>query len=343
MRAHLAIPAAALLASACVYDGPPEVRLVAPEGGTFVRGDPLRLEFSEPIDPSTLVLRIWPNRRDGEGELASGLEPRLPDCTPGSSCGATRLAVADDARSATLTLDEELGRPDVPLILEVAEGLGDEGGAKTGVASLFDFQFRHTRKANEEPVEFDQGVYVIVAEIADPIPAVLTLITETRVAPDGRAALAGAEGDEINGAPKNTRDPANLIVDAGPEGYAVFTGGFVTLDGGERFLETDPIEMTLVLGPIIVAIHDVRINAKIVRSEETGRDRLDGTLSFSSVTLNPGEDGFDYPAGNAPFSADRVPDELVPAGTPQLCGDLCGAVDGICEPPVDFPPADFCG
>ena len=53
----------------CTYNAPPEASLVFPEGGTYRVGDDLLLEFSEPVDTSTLAVRIWPSSRDVEGEL----------------------------------------------------------------------------------------------------------------------------------------------------------------------------------------------------------------------------------------------------------------------------------
>ncbi len=314
-----------------------------PDGGTFVTGDPITLRFSEPIDPSTLTLRLWPSERDGEGRLVEGLAPKMGSCTADARCDGASLAVAADGRSATLALaDDELGRPDAPMILEGVEGLSDEGGTSTGTPRWFDLQFRHNRHVNEAPVPFDQGVYLIVAELQEPIPTVITLMSSIRVTADGRMALAGAEADEFGGAPKNTRDPTHLAIDTTQYGFAMFASGFVTYDDGERFLETDPVVIELDLGALSVQIQDVRLNAKIVKNPATGEDQLDGILSFSKTTLNPGPDGFDYPAGHTAFLADRVPDEQVPVGTPEVCGELCGAVVGICVPPESFPPADLC-
>lgn len=331
-----------LLLCSCHYDGPPEVALVAPEGGTFVPGDPLRLTFSEPIDPSSLVLRLWPSARDGEGRLQPGLTPKLQDCTV-ADCGGATLVVDGDTLGATLALaGGALDRPDVPMILEVAEGLADAGGTRTGAPRWFDLQFRHHRLVNTAPVPFDQGVYLIVAELQEPIPTVITLMSDVRVAEGGTMALAGAEADEFGGAPKNTRDPTHLAIDVTPYGFAMFATGFVTFDDGERFLETDPVPIELDLGALSVAIEDVRLNAKIVKDPATGRDRLDGILSYSRTILNPGPDGFAYPAGHAAFLADLVPEAQIPEGTPALCGALCGGVIGACEPPQDFPPAVLC-
>ncbi len=333
-----------LLLSGCRYDGPPDVTLVAPDGGAFVSGDPLVLQFSEPIDAATLLVRVWPAVRDGEGDLADGLTPKLQDCTPAKvRCTASDvLLVADDGLSAELRLDPGgLGKADVPAILEVAAGLADEAANATGQPSYFDFLFRRTRTPNDGPVAFDQGVYLIVAEISEPLPAVLTLLTDLRVREDGVVALAGAEGDEINGAPKNTREPKDLIVDVTPEGWAVFAGGFVSLASGERFLQSDPFDLLLDAGPLDVAISGVRIDAKVVKTE-AGVDRLEGTFSFEKFLLDPGPNGFEYPAGSTSFVADRVPDEDVPAGTPEVCGALCGAVIGLCTPPEDFPPPGLC-
>lgn len=334
----------ALVTAACSYDPPPEVALDAPEGGTFYVGDPLHLRFTEPVAAATLAVKLWPNGRDAEGEIPAGTVPLLDRCVAGAgSCGQGQLELDEDGLGAELVLDREgLGGPGAPMTLEVLSGLEDADGNARGVPAWFDFQVRPRTGMNTEPVEFDDGVYVIVADIHDPLPAVLTLITDMKVLPDGRAALAGAEGDEIGDEPKNTRDPTKLVVDATEEGYVVFTWGFVTLDGGERYLETEPLQMQLAFGPIVIQVKDVRISGKLVKHPDTQVDQIDGTFTFSGMTLNPGENQAEYEGGAVNFVADRAPDGDVPAGTPELCGDVCGAVIGTCDPPFAFPGDDFC-
>lgn len=327
----------------CTYDPPPEVTIDQPEGGAFLAGDPIRLRFSELISPDSLAIRIWPSERDIEGELPAGTAPLLDTCRLADApCGDADLTLAEDGASAELLLARDtLGAPGLPLLLEVTRELTDLGGSSRGVPAWFDVQFSPRREPNTEPVDFDDGVYVIVAEIDDPVPAVITLVTDIVVIPDGSLALAAAEGDPIGDAPKNTRDPSEIDVDTTDNGFALHIWGFVQQRDGARFIDTDPIDVSLSLGVVLV-IRDVRVTGTIVRDDESGSDRIDGTVSFSGITLNPGESEANYPAGNTSFTADRAPDALVPEGTPRVCGDLCGGVTAQCEPPFDFPGDAMC-
>jgi len=332
-----------LALAACAYDPPPEATIDIPPDGAFLVGDPLTLRFSEPIDPATLAIRVWPDARDLEGQIPADVAPLLDTCrlvdTP---CGDADLILAEDGTSAEVVLARStLGAPGLPLILEVTRDLADLGGAARGIPEYFDVQFNPRREPNTEPVDFDDGVYIIVAEIADPLPAVISLVTDIKVIPDGSLAMAAAEADEIGDAPKNTSDPTELEVDSTGNGFALFAWGFVQQTDGARFIDTDPIDVSLSLGVVLV-IHDIRITGAIVHDDELDSDRIDGTVSFSGITLNPGDGEANYPAGNKSFAANRVPEALVPAGAPQVCGDLCGAVSAQCEPPFDFPGVGMC-
>ena len=343
MSNAVTILAASLSLAACAYDPPPEVSLDIPAEGAFRSGDPLTLHFSEPIDPDTLAIRVWSSERDAEGELPDDAAPLQGTCRLADApCGEADLTLSEDATSAEVVLARDtLGAPGLPLILEVTDDLTDAGGASRGIPEWFDVQFSPRRQPNTEPVSFDDGVYVIVAEIDDPVPAIITLVTDIRVIPDGSLALAAAEGDPIGEAPKNTSDPAQLKIDDTENGFGLHAWGFVQLNDGERYIDTDPIDVNLSLGLTLV-IHDVRINGVIAHDEELDADRIDGTLTFSGLTLNPGENEASYPAGNTSFTAARAPDSLVPEGTPRVCGDLCGAVTAQCEPPFDFPGDAMC-
>jgi hypothetical protein len=327
----------------CAYDPPPEVTIDIPPEGAFLSGDPLTLRFSEPIDPDTLAIRVWPSERDIEGELPADAEPLLDTCRLADApCGDADLTLSDDGSSAQVILARStLGAPGLPLLLEVTRELTDQDGSSRGIPEWFDVQFSPRRQPNTEPVAFDDGVYVIVAEIDDPVPAIITLITDIRVIPDGSLALAAAEGDPIGDAAKNTRDPAELQIDTTANGFGLHAWGFVQQEDGERYIDTDPIDVSLSLGVTLV-IRDVRITGTIIHDDVQGSDGIDGTVSFSGITLNPGDGESNYAAGNTSFTAERSPDDLVPEGTPEVCGDLCGAITAQCEPPFDFPGDSMC-
>lgn len=326
------------------YGAPPDVTLELPEGGAFAVGTPLKVVFTEMIDPSTLKLSLWEDVRDIEGEFPVGAEPIISSCTATKkTCGDLTVEVAADGMSAVLTFDEAgLGAAGPPLILDVEPGLADLDGNDTGRHIYYDFQFRVEQFVNTEPVAFDDGVYIIVGSVTQPLPAVLTLISDVKVLPSGEFRLAGAEGDPIsNDLPKNTSNPEELLVDVSDQGWTAFVPGFIRLEGGKRLLETTPVQIDLPLAALTLKLADVRLFGEIVKNPE-GHDRIEGTLSFTKITLVNGSRSTDYEGGAAAVSADWVPPDKAPSGHPVICEDLCGVVTGLCLPPADFPGETFC-
>jgi len=334
-----------ILGSCEEYEPPPEVRLKQPQGGAFLPGDPLTLLFSQPIDPSTLQIRIWPDERDIEGAFLSTTKPVVDVCDlRRSPCGDLTIKVAADKMSADLNLDPEgLGKAGLPYVLNVMPGLANARGNDTGREIYFDYQFRSTSFENEEPVEFDDGVYIVVGSVTNPLPAILTLISDIKVLESGVFMLAGAEGDPISSEfPNNTSNPEELEVDSGSLGWTAYVTGFIQLRDGKRLLETQPVQIELPLGPLTVILEDVRLFGEIVKGT-TGKDRIEGTLSFAKLLLinNRGQ-VTEYDGDAAAITADWVPPEIAPEGHPVVCGDLCGIVTGTCAPPDDFPAEGFC-
>ena len=338
-----AVAVATLLIGACTYVPSAEVKIVPPPTGNFVKGDPVILDFDPPIRPDTLAIRIWPGDLDIENEKIAD-KPTLERCTLAlSPCGTTELEVDDDGKSAVIRLDpEDLGQPDVPLILEIMVGLETTDGGRTKVPIWLDFQFKPNCAAGEE-VPFDEGVYIIVGTIEEPMPTVLTLISHIRTTEQGEVAVAGAEGDEIGDAPRNTMNPKELMVDSSKQGFGIFGKGWLChAENGDRFFETAPFDVEMVQGSIGILIHNIRLLAKIEKDAETGKDHLSGTLPYESVTITLMGKPAEHEGGTAPFEADFVPPLLVPAGTPNVCGELCGSVPSQCNPPADFPGEGFC-
>lgn len=343
------VTAAALTALAgCTFDPAPEPALALPAEGVYRSGEPLWLDFSEPVRAECLRVRIWPAALDVEGELPDDLAPVMDTCraTETECDGGAVLTLEDDGTTATIELPPEgLGQPDVPRILEVLPGLCDLAGHRTGAPYYFDFQFLPPK--GEGPGENPDiplllpATYVLVASIDDPLPAVLTYISDVRVLENGRFALAGAEGDEIGDAPKNTTNPEELFVDDTDSAYTVYAVGDVWREGGERFLSSEPFDIAIYEGPLLVEISNVRLHAKVVRQGE--HDHLDGTLAFEAATLVIGDNRHEYPGGSTTLVGVYAPEGTCEAGMPKICGDLCGAaVLGQCFPPEDFPPPEFC-
>lgn len=343
--ALLAIACAPLLAACVEYDAPTEVTLDQPADGIYRVGDTLTLRFSQAIDAATLGIRVWPGERDIEGALLA-YDPSQAVCTPGASeCGTTTLVVAPDRLTATVDLDPEgLGQADVPLSLEVVPGLVGATGADRVAAAFFDFQFKPSDEDLDptEPFEFQSGAYMIVATVEQPLPTVISIMGDFLVTEDGRLAMAGAEADEIGEAPRNTKNPEELQIDASEQGFTVYATGNVRGADGETFVTTDPFDITITIGPITILLEGVRMNGIMEPLEGSEHDSIAGTLSYQRVVLS-GALSHEYEAGSVSFCANYIPPELVPEGTPEVCGDLCGAVvEGTCMPAGDFPSNGVC-
>lgn len=340
----LGLIAASLSWSCEVYDAPPDVRLVPHPEGSYSVGEALLLNFTETIDPDTLSVKIWPATRGTRRIPLSEVEPVTSVCNfKASPCGEVELAVEADGRRAGVLLNGEIARPGVPMILEVTEGLADEFGNKTGVSRYFSFQLQPPESENTEPVEFDSGVFILGGTVTKPVPAVLTLVTNIHVRSDGRMALAGARGVVLNDEPRTTRDPQHIEVDHDETGWTLYAQGHVTIqEDGSRQLRTESFQVTLPVVGLEIRMSNVRIVGPIVK-DENGNDKLDGTLTWETLVLvssNGRETTYD--GDSASLIGEYIPQELIPVGHPEVCGNVCGGVTGLCNPPEDFPVEGFC-
>ncbi len=329
------------------YLAPPEPRLNAPPNGTFKANELLDLRFETPIVPETLIVSVYNDTRNVERELPSDSVPILANCTVATSpCDAegTTLTVAEDGLSAALYLNPEgIGKPDVPLLVQIEPGLEDaQTGGVLNYPEFFNFQFT-PEEVTLEPVAFQSGHYVVVAEFEVPIKNVLSLLSDLSVTDDNRFVLIGAEADNFEGTNQNTRDAADMYVDVSDMGFVAFAEGRIRQnDRGERFVETGEFSVTLRLGPITVALSGLKIDAKVVQHPVYNNDQLVGTLSYQAIEIDFGANVTSYPAGGTTFDASQIPEGDVPEGTPTICGNPCGSVPDQCVPPADFPPVGFC-
>ncbi len=225
----------------CRYDAPPESKLVVPEGGVYHVGDALTIAFTEPVLGDSLSIQIWMAARDIEGVLLVEEGPLLENCSVNGGCALAELSLSEDRMEATLILtDDGLGKPDVPMTLEIQAGLTDDAGISSGISRFFDFQFVPSFEGVSESVPFVDGFFVIGAVIDDPIEGVnLKLIGEIRAEGAGGLAMAMGAADPIGDAPKNTRDPEARKMDGTSHGYGGHpVGNLEQGESGERFLET---------------------------------------------------------------------------------------------------------
>jgi hypothetical protein len=336
-----------LALGACeTYDPPPEAFLAVPEKGTYEVGEPLLITFSEPINPESLLLRVWPAGPEDitiEGEFVAGLKPVLETCSI-SDCSGAELTINEDNSGAELTLsDPAFDEAKVAWVLEIASGLKDTAGRTTGAAYHYDFQFMPSTQGNGDPIEFESGVYHMVADIEKPLPVVLSLYLDMQIHEDGDGRIVGAKVKALGQAPKNTTNPDELALDTTDNGFVLFGVGKMTANEGERFFATEPTDLQLAFGPIKLTLSKLRINTAVVKHPETGNDRLEGTLTFAKAVLDSGgSEPTEFDAAVNSFFADRVPVEYVTEDYPRVCGDLCGAVPKQCNPPIHFPGDGFC-
>lgn len=336
----------ALNAAACVtYDPPPDANLAVPEKGTYTVGDPLLISFSEAINRDSLVVRVWsagPEDITLEGDVVPGLEPTINACTI-ATCTGAKLEIGEDNLTAELTLtDTAFDEAKVPWILEIAAGLKDTAGRSTGSAYSYDFQFSPSAVDDGEPIEFESTVYHLLADVEKPLPVILSLYLDMEVHKNGDGRIVGAKVKAIDGAPKNTTNPDELILDTSDNGFVLFGVGKMTTDKGDRFFTTEPTDLKLAFGPIKLTLAQLRINSAIEKHPETGKDRLEGTITFAKAILDSGGEPTEFDAAVNNFFADQVPIKYVTEKFPRICGDLCGDVPMQCEPPTDFPGQGFC-
>lgn len=343
--------AAAFPSSCDTYDPPPEAALLVPEGGKWFPGDPLVLTFSEPVDPETLVLDLWPTDLDLEGELVPVAAAVVEGCTPAATpCGEVSLALADDRRSASLDLgaafDERQG---LPHFVRVHPGLADDAGRVRRVETRLSFQVFPDPAAAAVEAPLETGVFAMYVDLSESVAGVyLRMFLDVGVDPaTGETWIAGTVAGKVDGRPNTTQEPADFYAKLNPEGWTVFMSGTLTeTAGGKLFLQTDPQDLdVLILGVIPLEMTDLQLDGTLTLGDGAGlRDSFEGTMTASGVLL----DGELLPSGAlvAPWFAAGLHAGELPEGLPRLCDeDPCAALTaggGDCQLPAPWTPGPVC-
>jgi hypothetical protein len=203
------LPLIVLLALSCEkYDGPPEPSLPEANGGLLADPSaPLVVQFSKPIDPSTLRLEVARNVLDDRGRLAdeiagdAGALSTVFQTSPelladGKEIGSTSQ-LSDDHR--TLRITHQAAFPLAPkLVLVVEPGLKDavctsDGGAtvcssgagspttaRRKIAFGFSVDVQCSRPTKTFP---PMGTYFFVVNVAQPVGVQVRLFAKIRVDP----------------------------------------------------------------------------------------------------------------------------------------------------------------
>ena len=340
----LSLLAGALLwATACeYYEPPPEPRLVRSGSGAYTTGEAFEVTFSEPIVAETLELTLWPSDRGTRRVAASDVEPYVGPCKASANdCDEFSVEFNGDD-SISITVDEPLGAMGSHFVLEVGAGLtASDSQAATGVSRYFNVRYRGPSDPDPNAnIEFQDGTYIFGGSVNHPMRAVLTLVSDVKILPDGRMVVAGAKGDVVDDdAPDTSRDPNIIEIDDSERGWALFFSGLVVeTDDGRRFMETEVFDVVIpVLGHLTLYMEEVRLFAEIT-TDDRGHDFFDGTLTYERIVLG----GEEFEGDSTPLLGEYVPPEDEMAGIPEICSNPCGAVIGQCEIPEDFPHPDFC-
>lgn len=334
------------------YDPPPDVSIVQPEVGFWTSTTPIELEFTEPIEPASLVITIWPSEVDLEGNIRPDVQPIVRDCSLATSpCnGVLVLELDETATEATLTQNDIFqDREGKPLILEVHAGLADPAGRQRKVSTKFDFQVNP--RCGNEPIEIalETGVMSLTANL-QVLPIWLHMYLDFAIdRQTGKFAVFGTfarlEDREPQLAP-NYNHPDGFVAELGETGWAVyFTGCMVKQDDG-FFLQSDPFDVNIVvLNTIPVTLTDFQVQGTLAPGGATdGRDFASGTLSTSGGSFGDPPNDVD-PITTAwdgfGFRAAEVDD-----GLPRVCEDEpCAEMDeggGDCQQPEPYVPGAVC-
>ncbi|MFT7580580.1 MAG: hypothetical protein ACI9MR_002251, partial [Myxococcota bacterium] len=284
---HLAlILALPMVSLACDdFDPPPEATLIQPDVGFWTSDDALTLTFTEPIEPASLVLTIWPNDRDIEGVLSEGVAPLIDACTLATApCSGLGMTLDETGMIVTIDQGEVFADNEgVPFILDVHPGLSDLAGRSRNVHTFFDFQINPA--CGNEPTDIDlQTATMSLTADLQVLPINLQMYLDMTIQADnGRVLVIGTFARLITDAPANTADPADFRLELDPTAWAVvFEGCLVEQAPGEYFFVSEPFDISItVLQSILVTLTDFKVQGTIKPSADSGRDTGSGTMSTS--------------------------------------------------------------
>jgi|GEM_PF-1146119 len=316
-------------APACeTYDPPPETELLVPDNGKWLAFTPVVLQFTEPIDPSSLVITLWQRTLDDEGDLLEGSEPLAAGCTVSadSPCAEITMTLNDDGDRLSLDhgtfLDPVHGKQ---LIVEVHAGLKDLEGRERKVKDWFPFSITPDCAPPDPAVpsthldfQLTSGVWGLFADLTDTLAGIyLQMFVDVSIEKEtGRIWMAGTVA--TNAGDPGTTDPTNLAVYDDDKGWTVFmTGTMGQKADGSFCFSTDTTDLKVkVLGLIDVELKDFKLDFGMTpMSSEDGRDELEGFMTASQALMN----GSDLGSAAAPVVAYGSLQTEIPGTIPRLC------------------------
>lgn len=346
----LAVVAAACGLAACdAYNPAPTPQLLQPADGRWTQNTPLVLDFSEPIDPSSLVVSVWPFSLDPEGDFRPEARPIVSECTLATSpCGTFTMTINDSHDRVTVALNDTFDDHEgVPLILVVHEGLRDPAGRVRQVPDRFDFQVSPLCGADAIDISLQTGVVSLTANL-QVLPIWLHLYMDIAIDPDtGTAVVVATFARVAEGLPTNYNHPDGFEAAIDSTGWTVtFTACFIDRKNGTYFMQSDPFDVNIVvLNTIPVTLSGFQVQGTIAPgSEAQGRDFASGTISTTGGSFGDPPNVVDPITSN--WDGFSFLAEELPEGLPRACDDApCAAMDaagGDCQIPTPWAPGAVC-
>ncbi len=302
---------------------------------------------------------VW-FHEDADGDGYAGDASRCL-CAPEAPFTAGEVAMTLDETRTLATLDVApgaLGPLAEPLVLEVTDRLADASGHPVGYSQVFDFQVMERQEAavacREDageltPYDVTQGAFLFFAHFASP-PSPIELnqqfFCDIAVnARTGRFVILCTDADPLPGAPLNTKDPAELKMDTGVEGFIFTLTGCLGQDESQGYVfEAEPFTLALTIGPITFALRDTVLSGRIGSDPGSGAAQWDGTMAVRELYMSVAGQETVYPASKANFQMAQVPQALIPDGMPRACdADPCSVVGGSCDLLTPWPVPEVCG
>jgi hypothetical protein len=173
------------------FHAPPEPSIVGLQNGVLQdASQPLVVQFSEPIDPSTLALEVADFDLDAEGRLPDerGDDETLNDYYAFSAPDGTEMGgsntLSPDGR--TLTITPRATFPIGPrLVLVVEPGLVGTNGVDTHARRKVPFGYAVKLDCHAPSTVMSSGYYFLLMNVKNPVAVQVQLYIDLRIANDG--------------------------------------------------------------------------------------------------------------------------------------------------------------
>ena len=271
--------------------------------------------------------------------------------------GEVTITLKEGREEAWIDVDEgALGPWRDPLVLEVTGNLSDDEGHTLNVDRFFDFQIvgggfdleSCGKEVLAEPLDVVEGPFLFFADFPSPpspIPLSQQFFSDIQVDRDtGRFVVVLTDGDPLEGMPLNTKDPKQLKIDNGPEGFLFTVNGCMAADKAKGLqFETFPFTLALTIGPIHFELRNNVLRGRIGPDPDTGLAKWDGTMFVQELYMKVADGETFYPPAQANCQLLQLREEEIPEGMARVCDpDPCSTVGGSCDIYDPWPPEEVC-